>query len=135
MRIIEQAILALYIPIVFFSGRACWLYITRALWPSIQHKTFRLERHAVAVAATAALLAHFIENTYYGVIRIDDEDFGQWMSALAVIAPMKLIILFGSILAVAVYNKAVFGVQNLMRLNLISAGMWLASWALLLYFN
>ncbi len=131
---VDQAILALYIPIVAFSGTACWLYITRVLWPAIIRRHFTLKHHAVALAATFALLAHFTENVYYGIIRIDDR-FVSYMGKLEFIAPMKLIILFSSILAVAVYNKAVFGAQNLLRLNMIALVLWLGSWIVLLWLN
>lgn len=125
----------MYLPIALFSGTACWLYIARGLWPALRNGTFKLERHAVALAATAALLAHFSETLFYFAMRIDKDNMSWLLVNFEVVAPMKLIILFSSVLAVAVYNKAVFGVQNLMKLNLLALAVWAAGFVALLIWN
>jgi hypothetical protein len=131
MRVIDAMILALYAPIVMFSGAACWLYLVRVLVPAIRHGTFSLERHAVALSAIAALLAHFIESLFYGLGRYDFEYQYLW-ARLEWVGPMKVVILFSSVLAVAVYNKAAFGKMNLLRLNVIAFGAWLAFYVFLI---
>jgi hypothetical protein len=131
---IDQAVLAIYFPIIVFSATACFLYLANVLIPAIRSKTFRFERHAVALTAVSALLAHLTESSYYSFVRIINSAH-EFMNFLPFIAPMKLIILFSSILAVAVYNKAVFGAQNLLKLNLIALAVWLVSFVALVFLN
>jgi len=117
--------MGMYVPIVVMSGVACYLYTKRVLIPAIRGRYFRLEHHAVALAAIMALAAHFTENLYYGVARISDKWLYSMIGVLPVVGAMKLLVLVSAILATSVYNKAVFGEANLRRLLLIVLYMWL----------
>lgn len=131
---LKQAVLALYIPIAVFSGIACWLYFANVLVPTVRSGQFSLRKHALAVALTASLAAQFIGSMFYGLARIGDE-YAWLLNRVEYIAGLKLLILFSAILAVAVYNKAVFGAQNLLRLNMIAIVIWAFSFVALLTWN
>lgn len=130
MDLIQIIVLGMYIPIIVMSGTACTLYVFKVLWPSIKGRYFHLQTHAVALSAVMALAAHFSENVYYGIGRLQ-ADWYQWMSGfLPMVGLMKLLILGSSVLAIAVYNTAAFGNPNIKRLLGHVLLLWLTGSAL-----
>lgn len=116
--------MGMYVPIVVMSGVACYLYTTRVLIPALRGHYFRLEHHAVALAAIMALLAHFAESLYYGVARVDVRLFDLMTSVWPAVGLMKLMVLISAVLATSVYNKAVYGQANFKRLIMLVAYLW-----------
>lgn len=127
-------LLGMYVPIVVYSGVACWLYVTRVFVPSIKGHFFRFQTHAVAMAAVMALAAHFSESIYYGIARTNAHLYDVMSDILPVVGAMKLMVMASAILATAVYNKATFGSANIARLVGVAAVLWaLGSTAALLF--
>ena len=122
--LIDQAVLGMFLPVVLFSGAACWLFLTRLLLPALRKGDFNLEVYAVGLSAFFSMSSHFTENVFYFMVRVgllpNAVDF-----AMPIVGFMKLLILFGALLAVAVYSKALFGRAQLTQLAESALGFWM----------
>ena len=121
---LQAVIMGMYLPIIILSGAACFLYITKILIPAFRGGYFNFEKHAVALAAITALLAHFSENVYYGVGRVNGPLFDWMTNQWAMVGAMKMLILVSSILATSVYNKSRFGISNIGKLICLVIVLW-----------
>ena len=96
---IENLVLGLYAPIIFFSGYAVWMLISRLLIPAFAAHRLDMGTYAIAISACLSLLAHAMENSWYGIMRWNtglDYLGNMW----PVIGLWKLIILASSFFAV-----------------------------------
>ena len=123
-RALRTIILSMYLPIIVLSGAACFLYITKILIPAFRGGYFNFEKHTVALAVIMALLAHFSENVYYGIGRMNGELFGWMTNQWAMVGVMKMLILISSILTIAVYNRSRFGISNISKLIHLAVVLW-----------
>lgn len=121
---LQAVIMGMYLPIIILSGAACFLYITKILIPAFRGGYFNFEKHAVALAAITALLAHFSENVYYGVGRVNGPLFDWMTNQWAMVGVMKMLILISSILTIAVYNRSRFGISNISKLIHLAVVLW-----------
>lgn len=115
-----------YLPIVIFSGIACWMLVWRLVIPAIRHRGLRLDDYAIGVSASFALGAHFFENVWYGGARW----FGAFESlnnALVGVLAWKVLILASSVTAVAALSAAATDGPHIGRLAAIAAVVWAAA--------
>lgn len=123
--LIESLVLGLYVPIILFAGVACWLLVTRLLWPAFREHRLDVEHYAIALSAAFALAAHFTENVYYGSARWL-KTFDVLNSALFAVGLWKLLILASAVMATAALSRAATDGPHVARL----VGIALALWAL-----
>lgn len=121
--LIESLVLGLYAPIIFFSGLACWMLLTRLIIPSLRDRSFSLDRYAIALSAVFALAAHLTENTYYGAARWVGK-FYVLNSQLLIVGAWKLLVLASAVLACAALSKATTDATYIARLTGVALSAW-----------
>lgn len=121
--IIDALVLGMYLPIVVFSGFACWLFVSRLLWPAVREGSFSIDQYALAIAASCALAAHFTENLYFGIPRWLGE-FDAWNDMLPIVGLWKTLILASALFATAALSKAATDGAHLGRLLVIALSLW-----------
>ena len=96
---IESVVLGLYAPIVFFSGYAVWMLFAHLLLPAFKDHRLTIGKYAIAISAFLSLLAHVMENSWYGFARWNN-GWQVMNSVWPIIGLWKLIILASSFFAV-----------------------------------
>lgn len=99
-KLLELAVLGIYLPIILFSGASCWLFISRLIIPAWKAGRLDVQHYAVGVSAVFALAAHFAENVWYGSARW----FGKFEAMnhqLLAVGAWKFLILCSTVFAVA----------------------------------
>lgn len=127
MSSIDIAVLALYPPVIVFSGWAVWLYVVNVLIPAYRSGVFNLSDHALVLAFALITSADFLENIYYGFARIDSKLYSAFSNFLPTVGILKTIILAGTIFAVAGYRKAITGQMKIAPLAMMAWSIWFVS--------
>ena len=121
---IENIVLGLYAPIVFFSAYAVWMLFTRLLLPAFKDHRLNLGKYAIAISAFLSLLAHAMENSWYGLARWND----QWaiMNGIwPVIGLWKVVILASSFFAVVALQHEAPTKQTVSQLAAFGIFLWM----------
>lgn len=134
MGLIDFAVLALYPPIIFFALWAVWLYGGHVIWPAVREGMLNVRDHALPIALVLTASADLVENTFYGYARIDKEGYNHLTTVLPFIGPMKIVILIGTMFAIAGYQKAVYGATRMAQLITLAWCMWCTSFLVLVLF-
>lgn len=117
--------LGLYAPIVFFSGYAVWMIISRLLLPALIARRLDVGTYAIAISACLSLLAHAVENTWYGVIRWNPQL--HYLSDIwGVIGLWKIVILSSSFFAVLALEERAPTGRRVATLLCYGAALWVA---------
>lgn len=121
---IENLVLGLYAPIVFFSCYAVWMLVVRLLLPAFSSRRLDLGTYAIAISACLSLLAHALENSWYGVIRWND-GLAFMSNMWLVVGFWKLIILASSFFAVLALRERAPTKQDVANLVGLGCSLWL----------
>lgn len=133
-KVIELLTLAVYVPIIMLSGRACYLFL-RHMLPELLRRPGenRVGEGVIALGlgATFALASHFLEALQYGSGRW----FGTYMSlsqTLGLVLVGKLLILAGCVFTISAVKSN--GTPRPIVRTVSKAAMWfvlgilLATW-------
>lgn len=131
MTTIDMIVLALYPPVVFFAAWAVWCFGANVLLPAYRMGSLSVRDHALPIALVLVATADLVENLFYGYARLDPNGYAKITGVLSAVGPMKTLILFGLIFAVAGYRKAVNGTADLGRLIAWAVGLWLLTFVVL----
>lgn len=131
MSITDVAVLALYPAIVVFAGWSVYLYGFRVIWPAWRMGELRMRDHALPMAVVLAAGADTAENLYYGASRLIPDGYLLAGFTMSAVGPMKAVILFAGVLAVAGYKQAVTGRSVLSDLACKACLIWAASFVVL----
>lgn len=121
---IEDIVLGMYAPIVFFSCYAVYMLFARLLMPAISARRFDLGTYAIAISAFLSLLAHALENSWYGLIRWNG-NLSFMLSMWPVIGLWKLIILASSFFAVLALREGSPTKKDVLNLVGLGMSLWL----------
>jgi len=127
MNSVDLAVLALYPPVIIFSGWAVYLYIVKVIAPAWRDGTFNLADHALVIAFALITAADFLENIYYGAARLDKGLYIAMTGFLPTVGILKVVILGGTIFAISGYRKALYGKMQLTQLSFAAWSIWLTS--------
>lgn len=121
--LLELAVLGLYVPIILFSGAACWLFIGRLILPAWRLGKLDVQHYAVGISAAFALAAHFAENVWYGSARWYGK-FEAMNHQLLFVGAWKLLILCSTVFAVAALQAGHSDQRTLGRVTVWALLCW-----------
>jgi hypothetical protein len=130
---IENLVLGLNAPIVFFSGYAIWTIFRLAILPAFLDHRMSLGVYAIAISVCLSLLAHILENSWY--VPIQGNAGLSFVGGIwPVIGIWKLIILASSFFAVLALRENKTTAADIWKLFGVFLSLWAVAAALATYF-
>lgn len=123
MNALELAVKGLYVPIILFSGAACWLFIARLILLAWRLGKLDVQHYAVGISAVFALVAHFAENIWYGSARWFGK-FELMNNQLIFVGAWKILILCSTVFAVAALQSGHSDQRTLLKVSLWALACW-----------
>ena len=119
----EYLLLGLYAPIVVFSAYAVYMLIVRLLLPAFIARRLDIATYAIAISACLSLLAHVLENAWYGVMRWN-AGLSAFNTAWPILSIWKVVILLSSFFAVLALQQTAPSARKIAGLSLLAITLW-----------
>lgn len=128
----RAAFVALYGPLILLAALGAWLITANVLWPAWRRRELSLRHHGLAVCIVLLLAADSVEHVYYGIGRFWPDVFQSIHSNWPALTAIRLLIMSGSMVALAAYGAIAGWRINLPRIVMAVLIMWAAGFTFLM---